>query len=134
MARFNYRGKELEELKKLSNEELLNLLPSNARRSLKRGQVKKNPALFKKINKAIKELNDGEQKTSIRTHLRSLVLTPKMVGLTIHIHKGNEFRKVVVSEKMIGQYLGEYALTRKMVKHSSPGVGASRSSKFIPVK
>ena len=134
MAKFNYKGRKLEELKKLSDEELMSLMPSNARRSLKRGQVKKNPALFKKINKAIKELSNGEQKTNINTHFRSLVLTPKMVGLTINIHRGNEFRKIVVLEKMIGQYAGEFVLTRKMVKHSSPGVGASRSSKFIPVK
>jgi len=129
-------GRDIEELKKLSDEEVLKLLGANARRTLKRGQVKDNPKLFKKINKAIKELEAGaeEHKTKIRTHLRNLVITPKMVGLTIHVHSGNEFKKVVIKERMIGDYIGEYAMTRKMVKHSSPGVGASRSSKFVPMK
>jgi small subunit ribosomal protein S19 len=134
MARFNYKGKSLDELKKMSDNEVLKLLPARQRRTLNRGQVKNNPALFKRIDKAIKELESGEQKTIIRTHLRSLVITPKMVGLTIHVHKGNDFKKIVITESKIGHFVGEYAMTRKMVAHSSPGVGASRSSKFIPVK
>ncbi len=137
MAKFNYRGRQLEELISLSDKELIKLLPARQRRSLNRGQVKKNPVLFNKINKAIEELKQGEdavQKTVIRTHLRSLVITPRMVGLTIHVHSGNEFKKVVIKDKMIGHYIGEYAMTRKMVRHSSPGVGASRSSKFVPMK
>ncbi len=134
MVKFNYKGRTLEELVNLSDKEFMKLLPSHQRRSLMRGQVKKNPTLFKKINKAIEEMKNGGQKTVIRTHLRSLVITPKMVGLTIHVHAGNEFKKIVINEKMIGHYAGEYAMTRKTVKHSSPGVGASRSSKFIPMK
>ena len=127
-------GKELEDLKKMSEEELTKLYNSRARRTLKRGQVKNNPKLFKKIKVAIKELESGEQKTSIKTHLRSLVITPQMVGLTINVHNGKEFVKVLIKERMIGNLIGEYSMTRKMVKHSSPGVGASRSSKFVPMK
>lgn len=134
MAKFKYQGKSIEELKKLSRDEFLKLLPSRLRRTLKRGQVKNNPKLFNKIKQAVKELSEGEQKTVIKTHLRSLVITPKMAGLTIHVHRGNEFQKVFIKESMIGKYIGEFVMTRKMVKHSSPGVGASRSSKFIPVK
>lgn len=134
MAKFNYKGRELKELKSMSMDEFMKLLPGRQRRTLKRGQVKNNPSLFNKIYKAVKELEEGQQQTMIKTHLRSLVITPKMVGLTIHVHKGNEFKKVVISEPMIGHYIGEYAATRKMVTHSSPGVGASRSSKFTPVK
>lgn len=134
MAKFNYKGKELSELQNMSDEDLIKLIPANQRRSLKRGQVKNNGPLFKKIETAIKDLKEGKPQQMIKTHLRSLVITPRMVGLTIHVHKGNEFKKIVVNEKMIGHYIGEYAPTRKMVKHSSPGVGASRSSKFTPVK
>jgi len=35
---------------------------------------------------------------------------------------------------MVGHYLGEFAITRKRVKHTGPGVGATRSSKFMPLK
>lgn len=135
MVKFNYKGRELVELQKISDDEVIKLFPARQRRTVKRGQVKNNPQLFKKINKAVKELKEGgEQKTQIRTHLRSLVITPKMVELVIHVHNGKEFVKVFVNEKMIGHFIGEYAITRKMVAHSSPGVGASRSSKFVPMK
>lgn len=134
MAKFNFMGKSLDELKAMSLNDFVKLIPARQRRTIKRGQVKNNPKLFKKIEQAIKELGSGEQKIMIKTHLRSLVITPQMVGLTIHVHSGNSFNKVVIQDRMIGHFIGEYVLTRKMVKHSSPGVGASRSSKFIPVK
>ncbi len=134
MSEFTYRGYKLEELKNMDYKELIKLFPSRQRRSLMRGQVKKHPKLFKKINNAIELMKQGKEYKPIRTHLRSLVITPDMVGLTIHVHNGKEFQKVVIKDKMIGHYIGEYAMTRKMVKHSSPGVGASRSSKFVPNK
>jgi len=135
MAKFTYRGLGTEELQALSEQEVMKLIPSRQRRTLKRGQVKGHPRLFKRIEEAIKELSSGKENHKVfRTHLRSLVITPKMVGLTIHVHSGNEFKKIVIKEKMIGHYISEYALTRKMVKHSSPGVGASRSSKASSIK
>jgi len=39
-----------------------------------------------------------------------------------------------VKPEMIGHYLGEFSPTRKRVQHGAPGVGASRSSKFVPIK
>ncbi len=118
----------------MSLEEVMKLLPARQRRTLKRGQREKYPKLFKKIEQAIKDLKEGKQHKPIRTHVRNLVITPDMVGLTIHVYNGKEFQKVNITEKMIGHYIGEYSLTRKFVQHSSPGVGASRSSKFIPMK
>jgi small subunit ribosomal protein S19 len=35
---------------------------------------------------------------------------------------------------MIGHYLGEFAITNKPVKHGTPGIGASRSSMYVPLK
>jgi small subunit ribosomal protein S19 len=57
-----------------------------------------------------------------------------MVGKKVAIHNGKEFKEVELRAEMIGHYLGEFALTRKIVKHSGPGVGATRSSKFMPLK
>jgi small subunit ribosomal protein S19 len=57
-----------------------------------------------------------------------------MVGLTIHVHNGKEFAQVSIKPEMIGHYLGEYAITNKRVQHGAPGVGASRSSLYVPLK
>jgi small subunit ribosomal protein S19 len=59
---------------------------------------------------------------------------PDFVGKTVAIHNGKEFVNVEIKPEMIGHYLGEFAMTRKTVKHSGPGVGATRSSKFMPLK
>lgn len=124
---FSYRGLSLEELKKLSMEELLPLLPSRMRRTLKRGLTVKQDKLLKDIEKA----NPGD---IIRTHCRDMVILPSFVGHKIHVHNGNEFQIVEIQPNMIGHYLGELALTRKPVKHTGPGVGATRSSKYMPLK
>ncbi|MFA5406009.1 MAG: 30S ribosomal protein S19 [Candidatus Nanoarchaeia archaeon] len=134
MAKFTYRGLGIEELLSMSDAEVIKVFPARQRRTLSRGQVKNNPALFKKINEAIKQVKEEQPQKNVKTHLRSLVIMPRMVGLTIQVHSGNEFKKIVIKEKMIGHYISEYALTRKMVKHSSPGVGASRSSKAASIK
>ena len=124
---FKYRGKTLEELKNLSVEELMPLLPSRIRRTLKRGLTVRQNKLYSDIQKAQK----GD---TIRTHCRDMIVLPNFVGHTIHVHNGKEFQRVDVSENMIGHYLGEFALTRQKVKHTGPGVGATRSSKFMPLK
>ncbi len=134
MAKFTYRGKELAELKAMNNDEFAKLLTARQRRSLKRGQAKKSPTLFKKINNAIKQVEGEKLQKNVKTHKRNVVITPKMVGITIHVHNGNEFKKMLITEKMMGHFVGEYAVTKKLVKHSSPGVGASKSSKFVSVK
>lgn len=36
--------------------------------------------------------------------------------------------------EMVGHYLGEFAITYKPVKHGRPGIGATHSSRFIPLK
>ena len=35
---------------------------------------------------------------------------------------------------MLGHYLGEFVITNKLVRHGKPGIGASRSSMYIPLK
>ena len=124
---FLYRGFSLEDLQKLSIEELIPLLPSRMRRSLKRGLTEKQDKLLRDI---------GEAKTGdvIRTHCRDMIILPSFVGHTIHIHNGKEFQRVDIKPNMIGHYLGEFALTRQKVKHTGPGVGATRSSKYMPLK
>ena len=124
---FTYRGLTLEELSKMSIEELLPYLPSRARRTLKRGLT---PLQYRFLEK----LRKTEKGKPIRTHLRDMIILPEFVGHTIAVHNGKEFQPVVIKPEMIGHYLGEFALTRKEVKHSGPGVGATRSSKYLPLK
>ena len=57
-----------------------------------------------------------------------------MVGLTIYVHNGKEFSEVKLTAEMIGHRLGEFAATRRQVKHGAPGVGATRSSAALSVK
>jgi len=124
---FSYRGMTLEELKKFTIEELLPFLPSRMRRTLKRGLTVKQEKLLKDIENA----NPGDM---IRTHCRDMIILPNFVDHVIHVHNGKEFQRVDIQPDMIGHYLGEFALTRQKVKHTGPGVGATRSSKYMPLK
>jgi small subunit ribosomal protein S19 len=56
------------------------------------------------------------------------------VGKSIEIYNGKSFEKVDVIPEMVGHYFGEFALTRHRVTHGSAGVGATRSSKFVPLR
>ena len=122
---FMYKGKNLEELKKLSLNELAVILPARQRRKLKRGFTEQEKILLKKIR-------SGKQ--NIETHCRDMIIIPEMVGITIKVHKGREFANLIVEPDMIGHYLGEFALTRNRVTHSAPGIGATRSSASLSVK
>jgi small subunit ribosomal protein S19 len=124
---FSYRGMSLEELQKLTIEELLPHLTSRMRRTIKRGLTEKQDKLLKDIEKA----NPGD---TIRTHCRDMIILPNFIGHTIHVHNGKEFQRVDIQPDMIGHYLGEFALSRSKVKHTGPGVGATRSSKYMPLK
>ena len=122
---FTYRGKTLEELKKMSLNEFMLLVPSRQRRSLKKGFTNAQQKLIAKIQKG---------KNNIETHCRDMVILPSMIGLTIKVHKGNIFQPVLIEPEMLAHYLGEFALSRKKVSHSAPGVGATRSSASISVR
>ncbi|MBI4043777.1 MAG: 30S ribosomal protein S19 [Candidatus Diapherotrites archaeon] len=128
---FSFRGKTLEELQALEVNELLPLLTSRARRSLKRGFNKK---LLQKVDRALGMKKAGKDPKPIRTHLRQFIILPKMVGLRFAIHKGNTFEITEISPEMIGGYLGEYQLTRKRVTHGKAGIGATKSSSAITAK
>jgi len=122
---FSYRGKSIEELKKMSIEEFMEIVPSRIRRSLKRG-------LTNQQKKVLKNLKGGKQK--VETHCRDMIILPQMVGKTVFVHKGNKFEPVRIEDEMIGHYLGEFVLTRSRVSHSAPGVGATRSSASMSVR
>ena len=126
--KFTYRGKTLEELQALNLEEFSKLLPARQRRNLKRGLTVQEKKLLENIRSA------QNKDKFIRTHVRDMIVLPEMVGTKLGIHNGKEYRSVVIEEAMIGHYLGEFSMTRGKVKHSAPGIGATRSSKFVAQK
>ncbi|MEM5872077.1 MAG: 30S ribosomal protein S19 [Candidatus Aenigmatarchaeota archaeon] len=126
MAKFIFRGKSFDEIKEMSLEEFSNLLKSRQRRSLRRGLTENQKKLLEKIRKNPKKFH--------RTREREMLILPEMVGVKIGVHNGKEYIPLEIKPEMIGHRLGEFVLTRKQVKHSAPGFGATRSSKFVPLK
>ena len=82
----------------------------------------------------MKSAKSGELKNKINTHLRDVLILPSMVGVTLNVYSGKEFTPVTITTEMVGHYLGEYVITNKRVSHGAPGVGASRSSLYVPLK
>ena len=70
----------------------------------------------------------------LKTHLRDLIVLPSMVLSVVNVHTGKEFVPVEIKPEMVGYYLGEFAQSYKRVNHGRPGVGATHSSKFAPIK
>jgi len=123
---FTYRGHSMDELLKLPFAEIIELLPARARRTYIRGLNTEQEAF-------VRRLRDSDGKP-VRTHRREIPILPEFVGKTVHIYTGKTFQPLDIKPEMIGHALGEFAMTRKPVKHSGLGVGATRSSKFMPLK
>src|SRR3989344_4100321 len=111
MRERKFCGLTLEQLKALSVKELADHIPARSRRSLLR-----HPEVVERFLKSAEE--KLSRKKRIRTHLRDLIIVPRMVGMNIQIEI-----------EMIGHRLGEFSLTRQKVNHSAAGIGATRGSK-----
>ena len=130
---FTYRGYTLEELQTMSMDNFIQLLPSRRRRSLLRVPPEQRRKLMMKLRKVKKTMGKGTEKI-VKTHCRDSIILPEMVGMTIHVHNGKEFIPVEITPQKIGHLLGEYAITNKRVNHGTPGIGASRSSMYVPLR
>jgi len=117
-----FRGKNIDELKKLDIRESAKILPSRSRRSILRNY----DVVEKFISSCEKKTSRGKR---IRTHLRDLIIVPRMVGFTVGVYNGKAFQEVPITTEMIGHRLGEFALTRVKVTHTSAGVGATKGSR-----
>lgn len=114
-----YRGKKVEELKLVDTREFAKLVKARARRTILRNYD------VIEIFVAKCEKCDSKNKP-IKTHDRSLVIVPRILGRTIGIHNGKEFVRVIIVEEMLGHRLGEFSMTRKIAKHTSVGGGAKK--------
>ncbi len=118
---FKYKGKSLEELKKLEVREFAKDLTSRPRRYLLRN--------FQTVEHFLKESREKvEKKKAVKTHNRDLIIVPEMVGWKIQVHRGNSFEPIEIVGEMLGHKLGEFALTRKKVAHNKAGLGATKGS------
>jgi small subunit ribosomal protein S19 len=90
-------------------------------RSLKKGPYV-NENLLIKVQKA-------KPGASIKTWSRSSTITPEMVGLTFSVHNGKTHLPVFVVENMVGHKLGEFAPTRKFVRHGGKMQKAQEQTK-----
>ncbi len=122
---FIYRGKNVQEIMKMSLEDFAKLMPARERRKIKRG--------FTEIEKKL--LADVKSNSKdVKTHARDMIIIPEMVGKTIKVHNGKEWVMLQIEPEMLAHRLGEFALTRRQVKHSAPGIGATRSSASLSVR
>ncbi|QLG26129.1 30S ribosomal protein S19 [Halorarum halophilum] len=128
---FTYRGHTLDELQEMDLEDVAELLPARQRRTITRGLGVQQMKLLEDARDATEEETANDP---LRTHVRDMPVLPEFVGLTFAVYDGHEFERVRVEPEMIGHYLGEFHLTRNSVEHGQAGLGATRSSKFVPLK
>ncbi len=123
---FTYKGKTLEELKKMTPAEFMKFVPSRIRRTLKKG--------FTEQQKKVLQNMKANASKVVKTHCRDMVILPEMVGRLIKIHNGKEFLQIEIQPEMLGHVLGEFAITTRKVSHSAPGIGATKSSASMSLK
>jgi small subunit ribosomal protein S15e len=133
--RYTYRGIDIEELAKWSREDVFPLLPARQRRRFLVKDVNhKYLRLYQKIKTAIVNTEPGEKPAAVKTHLRNAIILPELVGGVVAVYNGKAFASVEIKPDMVGHYFGEFAITYKPVKHGRPGIGATHSSRFVPLK
>ena len=98
----------------------------------------------------------GEKPAIVKTHLRNMVILPEMIGSVLAVYNGKVYNIVEIKPDMVGYYLGnffsctslclssaailtlalvgEFSITYKPIRHGRPGIGATNSSRFIPLK
>lgn len=80
--------------------------------------LKKAPYVEKKLFDRIVAMNEKNEKKVLKTWSRSSTIFPEFVGHTIAVYDGRKHVPVYVTEDMVGQKLGEFALTRTFKGHA----------------
>ena len=78
--------------------------------------LKKGPYVHPSILKWMRRVKPGED-PPIKTWARASTITPEMIGYTFAVHNGRTFVEVRIGEDMVGHRLGEFAPTRKFIRH-----------------
>ena len=79
--------------------------------------LKKGPYVEEKLYKRIKSPEASKPNFVIKTYSRSSMIFPEMIGKTIHVHNGNKFIPVKITDNLVGHKLGEFAPTRLFKAH-----------------
>src|SRR3990167_10662411 len=117
-----YKGIEIEKISQITFDDFLKMIPSNSRRTLKR--------MGTQIKKFIEKLRKHDfTKKPMKTHFRQAVILPEMLGKRFLVYNGKDYVDILILPEMLGHKLGEYSHTIKIVRHSGPGIGATRGSK-----
>lgn len=125
---FIYHGKTVAELKAMPLDEFAKLVPSRERRKMKRGFTEAEKTFLADLRATVPGGKD------VKTHCRDMIVIPEMIGKTIKVYTGKEWLQLILEPELLGHRLGEFAQTRKTVKHSAPGIGATRSSASLSVR
>jgi small subunit ribosomal protein S19 len=125
---FTFRGKTMSELQAMSIQDFAKLCTSRPRRALLKSGVEK------KLLKKIESFKKNPKAKPVKTHGRDVVIVPAMIGARLAVHKGKEWEPVEIHEKMLGHYLGEFALTRRKLVHGKAGIGATKSSTAVTAR
>ena len=80
--------------------------------------LKKGPFVDLKLAKKVKKAKETGSTEPIKTWARACTLIPDMINLTFLVHNGKEFKRVAVTENMVGHKLGEFSLTRNYRGHA----------------
>jgi len=124
--RYTFRGYDAEQLKEMNLDEFSKIITARERRALKKGFTTSQRRLLEKIKRDPDKFH--------KTHERDMVIIPQMLGAKLGVYNGKEWVTVEITPQKLGHRLGEFAMTRQRIKHSAPGVGASRSSKHVSIK
>ncbi len=129
------RGYTLDQLKSMSIEEFAQkVADSRTRRTLLRRLKIGFPPEWENFYRKCYLQLQGKYKKTVKTHAREIVILPSIVGAKVGVYNGKEFVEFEIKPEMIGRRLGEFVYTTKKVQHSAPGIGASKSSKFMKAK
>ncbi|XP_043765997.1 40S ribosomal protein S15-like isoform X2 [Cervus elaphus] len=129
-----YRSIDLDQLLDMSYEQLKQLYSARRRQRLNRGLRRKRHSLLKRLRKAEKDAPPMEKPEVVNMPLCDMIILPEMVGSMVGLYNGKTFNQVEIKPEMIGHYLGEFSINYKPVKHRRPSIGATHSSRFIPLK
>ncbi len=122
-----YKGKTVEELKAMPLDQFVQILPSKVRRTLQRNGVQ-TKRFLKSFRKKVK------RNKPFKTHFREMVILPEMLGIRFQVYNGKQYIDFTTDIAMIGHRLGEFSNPVQLVRHSGPGIGATRGSKSVELK
>ncbi|CDK24661.1 unnamed protein product [Kuraishia capsulata CBS 1993] len=123
---FQFKGVDLADLLKLSNEDFVKLCHARVRRRFSRGINSKPTVLINKLRAAKLATPPNEKPAVVKTHLRDMIIVPEMIGSVVGVYNGKVFNVVEIKPEMVGHYLGEFSITYNPVQHGKASAGSSK--------